>query len=206
MIVSKKKATGTKRDYRKLTDFPEHREAATRLAELDREQKTLQHKTRELEAQIGSGDDDTDALRAEAAALVSSDAAVAIAQPDVRVELSAAKQRLAIVTEAIVMQKQAVGALTRECHQTMVDERKPEHAASVERIEEAITQLEQAIREENAVRERMRRDGGSPHGLPTIPTPGNFGFQRRPGEQYAMFHAWRLRMASLGFITYGGGR
>jgi len=139
MIVSKKKATGTKRDYRKLTDFPEHREAATRLAELDREQKTLQHKTRELEAQIGSGDDDTDALRAEAASLVAGSAAVAIAQPDTRAELSAAKQRLAIVTEATSMQRQAVSEATKRCQAAMAEERQTEHRESVQRMNTALT-------------------------------------------------------------------
>ena len=202
MVLSKKRPTKTaskKSQFKKLGDYPAHKEATERLAELKQQEQDLHRTVDEFLLNVWAYYE----IKTQAAELVSGVTAVAIAKPDVRAELKGARQRLAITTEAIGMQKQAVDELSRACHEAMADERKPEHIASVERINSAITDLEAAINEERAIRKRLIDDGGSPHGLPIIPTPGNFGFLKI-GQSWTMFREWRLRMARINYIIFSG--
>ncbi len=196
--------------YKKLSDFQEYAEATERADELKAQQGDLQRTVDELEATIGDGDTDGDTdLRAAAAEMVSGSAAVAIAQPSARVELSDAKQRLAVVTEAGKMQRAAVSAVTKTCQAAMVEERRPGHKKAVQRIEAALTELESAITDERQFRADAARDGcahNMDHGpaLPMISLPGNFGYQR--GKSWGMFHAWRQKVALVGYLKFDGRR
>ena len=195
------KKTSTLKTFKKLADFAEYAEANGRLGELQHTVSELQHTVSELES-LFDGDDEGGNVRAQAAELVSGAAAVAIAKPDTRRELSEAKQRLAVTAEAGKIQGEAVRTVTRACQTEMAAERKPAHAKTVQRIDDALTKLETAITSEREFRETATTDGCARHDLPIISLPGKFGWQR--GESWEMFREWRIKMAKLGYIEFNG--
>ena len=137
MVFSKKPTDMTsKTAFKKLSDFADYREAKDRLDELTEQRRELQATITELESQIGEGKTDgRDDIRAEASAMLSGGTATLIAKPDVRSELSEAKQRLAVVSEAVEMQQKAVNQVTGNCQIEMAAERRLGHAATVQRMD-----------------------------------------------------------------------
>ena len=211
MVFSRTKSTDatadptSKKAFRKLSDFPDYRESKDRLDELTEQRRELQVKIDGLTAEIGEGDSDgRDAIRAQAADLVSGGVATAIAKPNVRIELNAANTQIAIVAEAVKMQAAAVSAVAETCQVEMIAERKPAHIAIVAEMDIAMSALEQAFVDERFFRKQAIRDGLDTHDLHVITTPENFGYQRE--KSWENFHQWRLRMSRIGYITYNGRR
>jgi len=195
-MAAKKRTT----EFKKLADFPEHKEATARLAELATEQGELNRTINRLQAEIG--DDNTSDAKTEASALVSGSTAVGIAKPDTRIELQESKKRLEVINEAVAMQRAAVNEITITCQKAMGEERRPVHIEIAKRIDKAMADLEAAVVDERQHREAAVDDGCNRMSVPVISLPGNFGRQR--GNSWGTIRAWRLKMAQIGYIKFDG--
>ena len=207
MLFVKQKPTDptSKKTFRKLTDFDDYVESRNRLDKLTEQRRELQSNVDNLTAEIGEGDSDNEGIRERASEMLAGATATLIAHPKARSELNTAREKLAVVTEAISMQSDATKKVADTCRGEMIQERRPAHAAIVGRMNDALTALDQAIADERSFRSQSSDDGLKVYDhIPMIPLPSNFGYQR--GTSWENFHQWRLKMARVGYLKYDGRR
>ena len=196
--------TTSKKPFRKLTDFQEFAESQERLDELNGQRRELQKTITELESQVGGFDDARAGIRAEAAEMIGG-STVAVAEPNVHLEFSESKKRIRVLDEAIKMQQKILAEIKQPCIVEMVEERRPAQAAIVQRMDAALTALEDAITDDRSFRSQAVHDGlNVPGHIPMVPLPSNFGYQR--GNSWEHFHQWRIKMTRVGYLNYSGRR
>ena len=175
--------------YRKLSEYPDVVEAKERHAELTAMGAEAEVRLRDLEVLAGPEDDTSEVSRL-AADMVAGSAAVAIARPDVKAELAAARVQAAATGEAIELQRKGVDAAIVVAREVMIEERRAGHLATVLKINEAVTLLEKTLADERAFLSDLKADGGRAEGLVRIKFPFNLGVLRTDGT-YQLLRDWR---------------
>jgi hypothetical protein len=146
----------------RLERDPRYAEAKARLDELQHQTAAAERERTELIAGLGAlaAQRAADTIKAEARALIAGTIATEAKQREVlTASLEQVEHRLAVLREAVYMQRQTVGALANEVSQAICADLRPKHIAHVQAIIAAARTLAECCAAESALREELTSNG-----------------------------------------------
>lgn len=145
----------------RLERDPRYSAAWNRYTELQLQLREAERQRQEIQQQMGNtGSDTRNAIRDEAKALLSESAAAGIAQRDEIVRsLGEVTHRIAVLRQAIELQKQVVEGLRAEVSRAICADLLPTHQAHVRAVALAAIGLADHVRAEWELRDRLAQNG-----------------------------------------------
>ncbi|NKE64517.1 hypothetical protein RAMLITH_01680 [Ramlibacter sp. RBP-2] len=145
----------------RLERDPRYSAAWNRYTELQLQLREAERQRQEIQQQMGNtGSDTRNAIRAEANALLSESAAAGIAKRDeVARSLGEVTHRIAVLREAVGLQKQVVEGLRAEVSLAICADLLPTHQAHVRAVALAAIGLADHVRTEWELRDRLAQNG-----------------------------------------------